>query len=140
MTPLVTAQLTDDQIHHLVQAALEVRLRAYAPYSHYQVGAALLTPQGQIITGCNVENASYGATICAERSAVVKAVSEGFQHFEAVVVVTANGGSPCGVCRQVLYEFNPEMWVILANSQGKVIHTFTLRELLPEGFGPEKLE
>lgn len=134
------ASLSSDQINQLVKSALEVRARAYAPYSHYQVGAALLTSAGAIITGCNVENASYGATICAERSAVVKAVSEGFQRFEAVAVITQNGGSPCGMCRQVLYEFNPGMQVILANAAGTVIHTFTLRDLLPEGFGPAQLE
>ncbi len=123
----------------LIAAAQEVRLRAYAPYSNYRVGAALLLPDGRIVTGCNVENATFGATICAERTAVVKAVSEGERHFVAVAVVTANGGSPCGICRQVLYEFAPELTVIMADEGGRIVHEGALYDLLPHGFGPAHL-
>lgn len=132
-------QLSSEQRRQLIEAALQVRGNAYAPYSHYAVGAALLTPGGEIYTGCNVENASFGATICAERTAVVKAVSEGAREFVAAAVVTANGGSPCGICRQVLYEFGPEMLIILVDGGGNLIGEFPLYELLAHGFGPKKL-
>ena len=123
----------------LIQAALDARQRAYAPYSNYKVGAALLTDSGAVFTGCNVENASYGATICAERTATVKAVSEGEQRFEAIAIATGNGGSPCGICRQVLYEFGPQMTVIMVDGTGQISHEGPLNELLPLGFGPEHL-
>lgn len=123
----------------LIRAALEVRERAYVPYSGYAVGAALLTSDGQIMTGCNVENAAYGPTICAERTAVVKAVSEGQRDFEAIAVVTANGGSPCGVCRQVMYEFAPNLLVIIGDESGRILTEMHLSELLPRGFGPDSL-
>lgn len=120
--------------HKLVKAAQQVRTLAYAPYSRYLVGAALLTPAGTIYTGCNVENAAYPATVCAERVAVGKAVSEGERQFVAVAVITADGGSPCGMCRQVLYEFAPQMLVIIANAEGIITGEFGLEELLPHGF------
>lgn len=123
----------------LMQAALAVRQRAYVPYSGYAVGAALLTRDGQIMTGCNVENAAYSPTICAERAALVKAVSEGQREFEAIAVVTANGGSPCGVCRQVLYEFAPNLLVIIGDESGQILTEMSLSELLPRGFGPDSL-
>ena len=87
-----------------------IRDRAYAPYSHFQVGAALLAKDGRVFTGCNVENATYGATICAERTAVTKAVSEGVREFEKIAIVASSGeyAAPCGICRQVLFEFMPE--------------------------------
>ena len=122
----------------LVQAAREVRERAYAPYSNYKVGAALLAADGAIFTGCNVENATYPATICAERAAVTKAISEGRSEFSAVAVVTGNGGTPCGICRQVLSEFSPEMVVIIADAQ-RITAEYTLAELLPDSFGPHHL-
>ncbi len=126
--------------NELVTRAAEARLQAYAPYSRYLVGAALLAKSGRIYTGCNVENASYGLSICAERTAVVKAISEGEKEFRAIAVVTENGGSPCGACRQVLWEFtSPETPVIIADSSNTVRGVFQMGELLAEGFGPSKL-
>jgi cytidine deaminase len=122
----------------LVQQAREVRKRAYAPYSNYQVGAALLGASGQIYTGCNVENAVYPVVICAERAAVVKAVSEGERDFVAIAVVTRDGGSPCGSCRQVLSEFSPAIVVLIADEAGNVRET-TVSALLPDHFGPQNL-
>jgi len=131
--------IPSEVIQSLIQAAMQVRQLAYAPYSKYSVGAALLGENGTIYTGCNVENASYGATICAERSAVVKAVSEGIHHFQAIAIVTDNGGSPCGICRQVLYEFSPELLMVMTNASGLVVAEYPLDELLPRGFGPSGL-
>jgi cytidine deaminase len=123
----------------LIDLAKQARKKAYAPYSHYKVGAALLGRSGKIYTGCNVENASYGHTVCAERTAVVKAVSEGEREFEAVAVVTKNGGSPCGACRQVLSEFSPELIIYIADKNGEY-RTTTLKKLLPDSFTPAHLE
>jgi cytidine deaminase len=123
----------------LVKVAREARQRAYAPYSDYKVGAALLTQDGTIFTGCNVENAAYPACICAERVAITKAISEGCRDFTAIAIVTRNGGSPCGVCRQVMNEFAPEMLVILADDD-QIIAEYRVRDLLPDGFGPKQLE
>lgn len=119
----------------LVALAREARLLAYAPYSKFLVGAALLSTDGRIFVGCNVENASYGATICAERTALVKAVSEGCREFAAIAVVTARRPpvTPCGMCRQVLAEFAPDLDVHLASTSGA--HTTTsLATLLPRSF------
>lgn len=124
----------------LVEAARAARERAFAPYSGFKVGAALQTVDGTIITGCNVENASYGLTICAERVAVVKALSEGHRAFTRMAVVTDSEAptSPCGACRQVLWEFAPDLEVILAN-----LHVITavthLRDLLPLAFNSQLL-
>jgi cytidine deaminase len=128
-------------IEELIEAAVRVREKAYAPYSHFKVGAALLGDKGGIYTGCNVENASYGATICAERGAVLKAVSEGETAFVALAVVgdTVTPIVPCGICRQFLGEFNPKLPLILANLQGAKIQT-TLQELFPAPFDPESLK
>jgi cytidine deaminase len=131
--------MTPEQRDQLIQAATRARLNAYVPYSNYPVGAALLTTSGQIITGCNVENAAFGPTMCAERTAVFKAVSEGQRAFEAVAVVTENAGSPCGTCRQVMFEFAPGMLVIIADTDGTIHAEMILSELLPRGFGPESL-
>ena len=122
----------------LIAAAYAVRQLAYAPYSHYPVGAALLTENGRIFTGVNVENASYGLTICAERTAVGKMVSEGVQKIVAVAVCTANGGSPCGACRQVLSEFAGDVPVYLVDDE-KNVQEMTLHQLLPHHFGPAHL-
>lgn len=130
--------LTDTQKQELVEAARAAREMAYAPYSNYQVGAAILVGNGRVVTGCNVENASYGLANCAERTAVFKAVSEGDQTVLAVAVVTENGGSPCGACRQVLVEFAGDVPVLLADTAGNVRET-TLYALLPDHFGPEHL-
>ena len=124
----------------LVAAALEGSKNAYIPYSQFRVGAALLTESGEIYTGCNVENAGYSPTICAERTAFVKAISEGHQQFTAVAVVSRGAGSPCGVCRQFMFEFAPAMQVILADLDGQVSLVTTLAELLPHGFGPSNLQ
>jgi cytidine deaminase len=123
----------------LVTAATTIRERAYAPYSKFKVGAALLGKSGQVYTGCNVENATYGESICAERTAILKAVSEGERKFDAIAVVTENGVSPCGSCRQVMMEFAPDMAVIIADTQGHIHVTTTARELLPYGFTPDQL-
>jgi len=122
----------------LIQLAHSARERAYAPYSHYQVGAALLTKSGQVFIGCNVENAVYPLCTCAERTAVVKAVSEGQREFVVIAIATRNGGSPCGSCRQILREFAPNLRVLLVDEAGHV-REFTLGQLLPESFGPESL-
>jgi cytidine deaminase len=122
----------------LVEMALSIRKQAYAPYSNYRVGAALLTEDDEIFTGCNVENAVYPATCCAERVAIFKAVSEGHHCFSAIAVATENGGSPCGVCRQVMREFAPKMKVYIADAEG-VVRVTSVAELLPDSFGPEDL-
>ena len=122
-------------MNHLIDAARRVRLNAHAPYSGFQVGAALETPAGIIIAGCNVENATYGLTICAERVAVFKAVSEGHRRFARVAVVadTEEPTPPCGACRQILWEFGGDLEVILGNLHGeKARHR--LNELLPHPF------
>ena len=131
--------MTENEITTLVEKAIAASQNAYAPYSDYPVGAALQTPDGTIFTGCNVENASYPMTICAERTALVKAVSEGHRQFEALAVVTRNGGSPCGMCRQMLYEFAPDLRVIIADMNGVIHDDLPLNDLLRLGFGPSKL-
>jgi cytidine deaminase len=125
----------------LIQAALAARERAYVPYSHFAVGAALLTASGQIFSGCNVENAAYGQAICAERSAIVSAVSAGQRDFVAIAVVANTPGpvSPCGACRQVMVEFSPGMRVILTNLKGDIAET-TAEELLPGAFTAVDME
>jgi cytidine deaminase len=130
--------ITNEQRVALIQAAIEVRERAYAPYSNYPVGAALLMEDGRIITGVNVENSSYGLTICAERTAVTKAVSEGYRKILAVAIATDNAGSPCGACRQVLTEFADDVPVYLVDGMGNGRDT-TLYTLLPDHFGPDHL-
>lgn len=120
----------------LVERALAVREKAHAPYSHFHVGAAVLTHSGEIFAGCNVENASYGLTICAERAAVCTAVSAGHTQIVAVAVVTSGGASPCGACRQVLSEFGPAMEVVMVDAEDTTrIRRTTLDKLLPEQFG-----
>ena len=124
--------MTDEK---LVELAKEAMKNAYVPYSHFKVGAALLAKDGTVFQGCNIENASYGATNCAERTAIFKAVSEGYREFEKIAVVASSGdyASPCGICRQILFEFLPEGKVIL-DSEEKGMVTYTVRELLPFGF------
>ena len=127
--------MTDEK---LLEMAVEMRRYSYVPYSHYAVGAALLGKDGRVFTGCNVENAAYGNTLCAERTALCKAVSEGAREFEAIAIASSGSAPfPCGACRQSLYEFAPELRV-LVTWDGNVRKT-TLRELLPEGFGPASL-
>ncbi len=118
----------------LISRAIEAREMAYAPYSHYQVGAALLTEDGEIFSGCNVENAVYPLGICAERNAVSLAVLQGQQRILAVAVATHNGGTPCGACRQTLREFaDPSIPIYIARPDGSY-RTTTLEALLPESF------
>ena len=132
--------ITDLDKHALIDLANHARQKAYAPYSKYPVGAALRTKTGRVFTGVNVENAAYPQTMCAERIAIFKAVSEGEQEFEVISVVTENGGSPCGGCRQVLAEFGLDTIVLIANGEGKLLKEMTVKELLPEAFTPEKLK
>lgn len=117
----------------LISAAASARERAYAPYSGYRVGAALLTSAGHLYEGCNVENAVYPLSMCAERAAVFHAVCAGEQEFVAIAVVTGNGGAPCGSCRQVLREFGDEMLVLIGDAAGNWRET-TVAELLPDSF------
>ena len=128
----------DDQ--DLIQRAGTVAQWAYVPYSNYPVGAALLTASGKIYDGVNVENASYAATICAERSAIVQAVSQGERQFVAIAIVTRNGGTPCGICRQVLAEFGLDTRVLIGDLEGNIIQTATVAELLPAAFQSDRLE
>jgi cytidine deaminase len=128
-----------DGFIELLQAAQQAQKMAYAPYSRFAVGAALLATDGTIYTGCNVENASYGLGICAERNAIARAVACGARRFTAVAVVTDNGVTPCGACRQVLAEFAPQMTVIVADTRGNQ-RIYSLAELLPDAFGPEQLQ
>lgn len=130
---------SDMEREKLLDMAIAARENAYAPYSHYKVGAALLARDGRIFTGCNIECASYGMTICAERTAICKAVSEGCREFSAIAIASEGSAPyPCGACRQLLYEFSPDMDVSVT-WDGNAAHT-TLRALLPEGFGPKSLE
>ena len=122
----------------LVAKALKARENAYAPYSGYKVGAALLGKSGNVYTGCNVENAVYSLTICAERTAIFKAVSEGEQSFVALAVATENGGSPCGSCRQVLREFGRKTLVLIADETGEFRET-NVSTLLPDSFSEKHL-
>ena len=139
--------LTLDEKKALIRMALEAREQAYVPYSDFMVGAALRAEDGRIFTGCNVENAAFTPTSCAERTALFKAVSEGVREFDAIAIVGSKAGEkntlvtgPCGVCRQALFEFGgPSLTVIMAKSEDDYIVT-TLGELLPYGFGPANLE
>lgn len=133
---------------NLVKEAIEARKMAYAPYSHYKVGAALLSKDGQIIKGCNIENASYTPTNCAERTAFFKAISEGVRDFEAIAIVggdeaqtdeLAGYAYPCGVCRQVMREFCNDEFEIIVGKSVEEYKVYKLPELLPCGFGPDDL-
>jgi cytidine deaminase len=126
-----------DQQTSLIEAARQARQSAYAPYSKYSVGAALLTKSGKVYSGANIENAAYPDSICAERVAVFKAVMEGERDFAAIAVVTQDGGSPCGSCRQVLAEFSLDARVLIANDQGVVLRDDSVADLLPEAFSPK---
>ncbi|MBV6393722.1 MAG: Cytidine deaminase [Anaerolineales bacterium] len=131
--------ITKEEKQSLIDLANEARRRAYVPYSNYPVGAALRTKTGRIFTGVNIENAAYPQTMCAERIAIFKAVSEGEKEFEAIAVVTNNGGSPCGGCRQVMAEFGLDTIVLFGNGEGKLTFETTVNNLLPEAFIPEHL-
>lgn len=131
----------------LVRTALEARKMAYVPYSHYQVGAALMTEDGKIYQGCNIENASYGATNCAERTAFFKAVSEGERHFKAIAIAggmeeksPVDYAYPCGICRQVMQEFAGSDFRIIVAKDSNDYKEYTLAELLPSGFGGNSIQ
>lgn len=136
-----------DETKHLVQEAIEARNSAYTPYSHFTVGAALLTQDGKIYRGCNIENAAYSPGNCAERTAFFKAVSEGERKFKAIAIVGGKEGEPihelcppCGVCRQVMMEFcNPRTFEIILATSPDEWKSFTLEQMLPLGFGPQNL-
>lgn len=141
--------LSKEQIQELIQNAKEARTFAYTPYSHYAVGAALLTRSEIIVTGCNVENAAYSPGNCAERTAIFKAVSMGYREFDAIAIVAGPEGeagdatypSPCGVCRQVMREFvEPESFAIIMAKNENDYKICTLEELLPMSFGPDYLK
>ena len=138
--PKTATKALSEPDDELVAAASGAMLHAYSPYSGVHVGAALRVADGRVFTGCNVENASFGMTLCAERTAVVKAVSEGAREFTALAIATSLDGAlmPCGACRQVLFEFAPALRVIVAGAGGERVET-TLGDLLPEAFGPADL-
>lgn len=137
----------DIPVTELIRSAMEARKKAYTPYSNYMVGAAVLTNELRIYTGCNIENAAYGPSVCAERTAVFKAVSEGWHRFKAIAVVGSPKGEvisqyafPCGVCRQVLREFtDPDLYYVIVARSERDYKAYLLKELLPESFGPENL-
>ena len=133
-------------VEKLIDTAIEQLKFSYTPYSNFKVGAALLTKSGKIYTGCNIENASYTPTNCAERTAFFKAVSEGVRDFQAICIVGGKDGklteytAPCGVCRQVMMEFcDPETFQIILAVDAKHYDIYTLKEMLPKGFGPSNL-
>lgn len=140
-------QVDKEQIQELISAAMAQLERAYAPYSHFKVGAALLTEEGRIYTGCNIENAAYTPTNCGERTAFFKAVSEGERSFRAICIVGGMDGvptdytAPCGVCRQVMMEFcSPEEFEVILARGAEDYQVYKLKDLLPCGFGPGNLE
>lgn len=142
----MSRKLSEEEKRRLIEAALQKLSASYAPYSHFHVAAALLTKDGRVYTGVNVENASYPATNCAERSAFFQAVGEGEREFRAIAVCGGTDGRvtdycpPCGVCRQVMREFcSPDEFLILAAKTAEDYEEFTLKQLLPFGFGPENL-
>lgn len=139
-------RMDKSRIQELIQRAIDQMRFSYVPYSNFRVGAALLTRDGKIYTGCNIENAAYGPTNCAERTAFFKAVSEGERQFDAICIVGGPDGvlkgytAPCGVCRQVMMEFcNPETFQIILAVSTEDYRIYTLKELLPLGFGPDNL-
>ncbi len=128
-------------LEKLVAEARRARQNAYAPYSHYAVGAAVLARSGKVYSGCNVENAAYPSSLCAERVAVFKAISEGERELIALAVVTSNMGSPCGACRQVFSEFaEDDSVIILAAARASRRKKFTMKQILPDRFGPRHLQ
>ena len=134
------AQITTEQKSELVRIARNYQKQAYAPYSGYLVGSAVLAEDGKIYGGNNIENSAYPSGLCAERVAIFKAVSEGNRRILAVCVVTKNAGSPCGACRQVMREFAAlDMPIFIANEQGEIVWETSMDGILPRSFGPESL-
>ena len=136
----MTINLSEEKKMELVRIAKQVRNWAHVPYSHYAVGAAVLTESGKIYEGVNVENAAYPDSICAERTAIFTAVSNGEKKFQAIAVVTENGGTPCGSCRQVMAEFGMDLLVIIADKNENIVMEKKLIELLPGAFTPDDLK
>ena len=132
--------MSEEMDRELVRAAQEVRKLAYAPYSGFLVGSAIRSRSGRIFTGCNVENSSYGLTICAERVALAKAVSEGERDFDAIVVCASGAPAPCGACRQVLHEFSPQLTVFLVDPDKAPVERVDLCNLLPAAFDGTSLD
>lgn len=132
--------VTAEEAKFLIDLANKTRALAYVPYSNYRVGAALRTKSGRVFTGVNVENAAYPTTMCAERIAIYKAVSEGEREFNVIAVVTSNGGSPCGGCRQVMAEFGLETIILIGNGEGELLQQTTVEGLLPGAFTPAHLK
>ncbi|MDZ4159277.1 MAG: cytidine deaminase [Anaerolineaceae bacterium] len=132
-------ELNNEQKTRLIESARQARRWAYAPYSEYAVGAALLSDSGKLYDGVNIESAAYPTSICAERVAYFKAVSEGERRFQAIAVVTVNGGYPCGACRQVMAEFGLDTVVLVCNETGEIIEETTVGGLLPGAFTPDSL-
>lgn len=132
--------VTAEEAKFLIDLANKTRALAYVPYSNYRVGAALRTKSGRVFTGVNVENAAYPTTMCAERIAIYKAVSEGEREFDVIAVVTSNGGSPCGGCRQVMAEFGLETIILIGNGEGELLQQTTVEGLLPGAFTPAHLK
>ncbi len=138
--------MTEDEIREICGSAVKMRERSYAPYSHFRVGAALLGEDGKIYTGCNIENAAFTPTNCAERTAIFKAVSEGVTKFQAIAIAGGPEGGelsycpPCGVCRQVMEEFCPKDFPIYLARSGTDYRAYILGSLLPEGFGGKNLK
>jgi cytidine deaminase len=132
-------KINPEQRKTLIETAMGVRRWAYVPYSHYPVGAAVLTTSGKIYDGVNIESAAFPTSICAERVAIFKAVSEGEREFEAIAVVTDNAGSPCGSCRQVMAEFGLDTLVLIADADGVVKMETTVGDLLPGAFTSKDL-
>jgi len=133
-------KLEQEQKVDLMRIASQVRKWAYVPYSNYRVGAAVLTDSGRIYDGINIENAAFPVTICAERTAIFKALSNGERKFQAIAIVTKDGGMPCGSCRQVMAEFSPEMVVIVADDNGKITAEKKLSDLLPGAFSADSFK
>lgn len=138
--------MTTEQIQNLIRKASDMLARAYVPYSHFHVGAALLTADGKVYTGCNIENAAYTPSNCAERTAFFKAVSEGEREFCAIAVIGGANGQPteltypCGVCRQVMMEFcNPDTFQVIVAQDIDTYQVHLLKDILPNGFGPANL-
>lgn len=131
--------LENETQKRLISKAQEAFKNAYVPYSHYPVGSAVLTQSGEIFMGANVENVAYPVTVCGERSAIFNAVSHGHRSFQAIAVVTRSGGTPCGSCRQVMAEFGLDTMVLIANAEGELLKTYTVRDLLPNAFNEDDL-
>lgn len=126
-------------IQGLTDRAVDAQKDSYCPYSHYKVSAAVLTDSGKIFTGANIENATYSPSCCAERVAIYNAVTHGHKDIKAIAIVLTEGGSPCGVCRQVMNEFNPHTYIFCANREGEIFSEYQLNEILPHAFGPSHL-